>query len=81
MKRLKIDFKYIKRVLTLIIVMSCFTILFGLLIQIKRLMTGDKLEFSEILAIINYSSQIPYILIVSIVYGFFSGNPEDEKVE
>jgi hypothetical protein len=77
----RLNVEYFKRVLMLILIMSLFFVLFGLYVPIKRLILGDNVLLSDVLNSINYVHYVPFILIGSIIYGFFSGDSKNEKAE
>jgi hypothetical protein len=81
MKKIKIDKEHFKRVLILALVMSATFIVLELYVPGKRLLVGDKLLFSEIWKSIDFGHYLPYILICSLAFGLYAGNPEDKKTE
>jgi hypothetical protein len=81
MKRFKIDIVHLKRVLTLIIATSSLIIVLGLYVPLKKLIMGSNLTFGDVLISINYTHYFPIILLISLLFGLYSGKPEDEKAE
>ena len=70
MKISKVNNEIIKRILITMLMMTAVIFILELYVPIKRMILGESLTFTDILASLTFKLYFPYIVLAGFIVGF-----------